>query len=65
MTNPVKNLTQWLPPNRLGTIKNLGYCFIVDNSGNFIVDNLGNFLVTTPYNLTGPFATKWSPTPAS
>lgn len=64
MTVP-KHATQWVPPNRLGSVINLGACFIVDNSGNFITDNAHNFLVTTPTVLTGSFATVWSATPAS
>lgn len=62
---PTKNPTQWVPPNRLGTVINLGNVFLVDNSGNFLVDNSGNFLVTTPAVLTGPFSTVWTPTVAS
>lgn len=60
----VKNPTQWLPPNRQGSLTYIGTAFLVDNSGNFLVDNSGNFLVTTPYITNPPNATAWTPTEA-
>ena len=56
----VKNITTWLPLGGVGSVVNVGTCFLVDQSGNFLLDQSKNFLNTTPLVVQPKNVTVWT-----